>query len=172
MSASTSICGCARRIFGSCKQNPPKKDRCRTASATLWRRIHICTRMRIRHAGLRRMPTNAKKLLVQCSSYKQTSKCSAGYSLTARMNVRPHQYDGEHIFLWSTNSRWIAFACSPNIHRISEWRQILFAYTSTLCVSHAFSRSFCIRIQTWMRLNVNKTSMTDAGLSQLPLSNC
>ncbi len=60
--------------------------------------------------GTERMPTNAKKLVVQCPSHKRMSKRSAGYSLPAQMNVCPHQYDCERIFLWSTDSRWIVFA--------------------------------------------------------------
>ncbi len=65
---------------------------------------------------------NAKKLLVQHSPHKRTSKRSAGYSLAARMNVCPHQQDGERIFLWSTDSRQIAFTCSPNICR--KWMKV------------------------------------------------
>ncbi len=80
------------------------------------------------------MRTNAKKLLVQRSQHKRKSNCSAGHLLAARMNVRSHHYDCEYIFLWSTASRWIAFACSPNICCISEWRWMLSVYTSTLCV--------------------------------------
>ncbi len=98
------------------------------------------------------MRTNTKKLLVQRSPHKWTSKRSTGCSLAIRMSVCPHQYDCERIFLWSTDSRWIAFACSRNIHHISEWRQMLFVYTSTLCVLHVFSRSFCVRVQMWTRL--------------------
>ncbi len=75
-------------------------------------------------------------------------------SLAARMNVRPHPYDGELIFLWSTDSRRIAFACLPNIRRISEWRQMLFAYTSTLCVSCALSRS-CTDVDATLGLHFN-----------------
>ncbi len=97
--------------------------------------------MRTRHAGPRRMPTNAKKLLVQCLPHKRTSKHSAGYSLAAWTNVRPHQYDCKRIFLWSTDSRRIAFVCSPNICCISEWRWMLFAYMTTLCVLRVFSHS-------------------------------
>ncbi len=41
------------------------------------------------------------------------------------------------IFLWSIDSRQIAFACLPNICHISEWRRMLCAYTSTLCVLHS-----------------------------------
>ncbi len=99
------------------------------------------------------MPMNAKKLLVQCLPHKRTSKSSTSYSLAARTNVSPHQYDGELIFLWSTDFRWIAFACSPNIYRISEWRRMLFAYKSTLCVSRAFSHLFCVCVQMWTQLN-------------------
>ncbi len=32
-------------------------------------------------------------------------------------SVHPHQYDCERIFLSSTDSKWIAFACSSNIRR-------------------------------------------------------
>ncbi len=103
------------------------------------RHIHIFTQTQTRHAGPRQMRMNAKNLLVQRLPHKRTSKCSAGHSLAVRMNVCPHQYDCECIFLWSTDSRRIAFACSPNIHRISERRRMLFAYMSTLCVSHACS---------------------------------
>ncbi len=78
-----------------------------------------------------RMP---KSCLLNVRRTKRTSKHSAGYSLTAWMNVRPHEYDCERIFLWSTDSRHVVFACLPNIHRISEWRRMLFAYMSTLCV--------------------------------------
>ncbi len=109
---------------------------------------------RTRHARPRQMPMNVKKLLVQHSPNKRMSKRSAGYSLVARMNVRLHQYDCEHIFLWSTDSRRIVFACLPNIRHISEWRRMLFAYTSTLCVSHAFLHSFRIHVQMWTRLKV------------------
>ncbi len=56
------------------------------------------------------MRTNAKKLLVQHSPHKRMSKPSAGYSLVAWMNVHPHRYDCERIFLLSTDSRRIAFA--------------------------------------------------------------
>ncbi len=96
--------------------------------------------MQTRHAGPRQVWMNAKKLLVQRSPHKRTSKRSAGHSLAARMNVRPHQYDCEHIFLWCTDSRQIVFACLPNIRRISEWRWMLFTYTSTLCFLRAFLR--------------------------------
>ncbi len=113
----------------------------------LLRRVHIYTRTRTTYAGPRRMRTNAKKLLVQRLPRKQTSKRSAGYLLAARMSVRSHQYDCERIFLRSTDSRQIAFACSPNIRYISEWRQMLFAYTFTLCISHAFSHSCSFHIR-------------------------
>ncbi len=35
-------------------------------------------------------------------------------------NIRPYQCDCEHIFLWSTDSKQIAFGCSPNIRHINE----------------------------------------------------
>ncbi len=47
------------------------------------RDIHICMRMRTRHARPRRMRTNIKKLLVQHSLHARTSEYSAGYSLAA-----------------------------------------------------------------------------------------
>ncbi len=89
-----------------------------------------------------RTKANAKTLLVQCLPHKRLSKHSAGHSLAAWMNVHSHQFDCERIFLWSTDSRRIAFACLPNTRHISEWMWMLFAYMSTLCVSHAFS---CLR---------------------------
>ncbi len=126
---------------------PPKIDMIiRKIEPILLRRVHICTRMRTRHVGRKRMPTNTKKLLVQHSLHKRTSKCFTGYSLAARMNVRPHQYDGERIFLWSTDSRWIAFA------EHTPHKRMLFAYTSTLCVS---------RSRTDVNVNVHpSTTMT------------
>ncbi len=114
--------------------------------------VHICMRMQTRHARPRRMRTNAKKLLVQHLPHKRTSKHSAGHLLAARMNVRTHQYDCECIFLYSTNSRRIAFACSPNIRRMNEWKRMLFTYTSTLCILHVFLRSFHVCVQMWTRL--------------------
>ncbi len=131
-----------------------KNERCKEMKEIrgALRRVHICTQMRRRHAGPRRMPTNAKKLLVQCLPHKRTSKYSTDYSLAVLMNVHPHQYNGEHIFLWSTDSRWTAFTCSPNIRRISEWKRMLFAYTSILRVLRAFSYLFCIRVQMWTLL--------------------
>ncbi len=78
--------------------------------------------------------------------------CPNGFSFLKNCrqwrSVRPHQDDCECIFLWSTDSRQIAFACSPNIHRISEWRRMLFAYVTTLCISRAFR----ICVQMWTRL--------------------
>ncbi len=53
-----------------------------------------------------------------------------------------HHYDYKRIFLWSTDSRRTVFACSLNICHISEWRWMLFAYTSTLCV-FAFVLHLC-----------------------------
>ncbi len=108
-----------------------------------WRHFHIRMRMRTRHVGLRQMRTNAKKLLVQHSLHKRTSKCSAGYSLAARMSVHPHQYDCKRIFLWSTDFRQITFTCSPNIRCISE------CYSPTH-LHYAVYVRFCV--QMWMRI--------------------
>ncbi len=109
------------------------------------------------------MVTNAKRLLVQHSPHEWTIKHSIGSSLAARMNICPHQYDGERIFLWSTDSRRIVFVCSSNIRRISKWRWMLFTYTFTLCVLCAFSRLFRIRIQMWTRLNLAYWFWTDVA---------
>ncbi len=126
-------------IHGSPSQHHYPVQRCIAGYENL---SGVSTSVRKREQGMRdrgKCQRTPKKLLVQRSPHKQTSKHSAGYSLAARMNVRPHQYDGERTFLWSTNSRRIAFACSPNIHRISEWRRMLFAYTSTLCILRVFA---------------------------------
>ncbi len=96
--------------------------------------------MRTRHAGPWQMPTNAKKLLVQHSPHKRMSKRSAGYLLAVRMNVRPHQYNSEHIFLWTTDSRQIVFACSSNSECCSPTRP-----------HNAFRVRFRVHIQMWMQ---------------------
>ncbi len=103
-------------------------------------------------------------LFVGCSngfSYPSHPRCSTWRRCQTRkwQSVHSHQYDCERIFLWSTDFRRIASACSLNICRISEWRRMLFAYTFTLCVSHVFLGSFRICVQMWTRLYTKKITL-------------
>ncbi len=126
------------------------------------RRNHICTQTRTRHAGLTQMRTNAKKLLVRHSPHKRMSKHSAGYSLTVQMSVRLHQYDCEHIFLWSTDSRRIAFACLPNIRRISEWK-------GECCSPTRPHYAFCVRFTFAYRCGCGFTMILQSSWSNIAM---
>ncbi len=104
---------------------------------------------------------NANGLLVQHSPHKRMSKRSAGHSLAARMNVHQHQYDCKRIFLWSTDSRWIAFVYLPNIRHISEWRWMLFAYTSVYIMHFACVFAFVSHLSTDVDVVLHSTETTN-----------
>ncbi len=103
---------------------------------------HICMRMWTRHAGPRRMPTNAKKLLVQCLPHKQTSKRSTGYSFAARINVLG---TSTSVWLWTYFS--LKYRLQTDGSRLfaehTPHKRMLLTYTSTLCVLRAFSHWWC-----------------------------
>ncbi len=116
---------------------------------------HVCILMAHPH-----LYANANKACGTEANAKECQKvaCSA---FTAQANEQafhwsfvgcPNECISTSVWLWTYFSlkyrlQMDGIRLLPNIHRISEWRWMLFAYTSTLCILCAFSHSFRICVQ-------------------------
>ncbi len=63
----------------------------------------------------------------------------------------------KRIFLWSTDSKRIAFGYSPNIRQTNECYSLRLAYTSTSTFLSFPHISFSISVQMWTWLNTNSS---------------